>query len=309
MGQHMLRVAQRAAAALQSLELLQPGVLVERVAADDHKPRVSGRTSAGNLAVRLRTRSVAALRRVSWSLPSVSRRMYSTQFISNSSMRSSVMPRLGSTMCSQTCKGRAQRVFASLEGTRLSQTYRQAVSGLGGHASLDLRDEAASSQNSPADAPSTNPCPKAGHTKRSRPHANHARTDASDDHSHALDPIHPLEHWTTERERRRLIRGFAVLITRSGLGMLHRAGTGQGVGWAHLAQGGLAVEEGAVHACSDGVQKPDGCHGQVVLCRAGTFRPAVIGKRYSMLHLTETCAKGRQMLANCYNWSSMQQCV
>ena len=69
------------------------------------------------------------------------------------------------------------------------------------------------------------------------------------------------------------------------------AGLGREVCQAHLAQGGLAVEEGAVHACSDGVQKPDGCHGQVVLCRAGTFRPAVVGGGFhSKLHLTGVCA-------------------
>ena len=48
---------------------------------------------------------MAARRRVSLSLPSVSRRTYSTQFISNISSMSSRSRMFGMTMCSHTCGG------------------------------------------------------------------------------------------------------------------------------------------------------------------------------------------------------------
>mmetsp|Transcript_6351 Transcript_6351/g.25750 ORF Transcript_6351/g.25750 Transcript_6351/m.25750 type:complete len:204 (+) Transcript_6351:1435-2046(+) len=59
--------------------------------------------TSGNLAVSARTNSHAPRRRVSESLPSMSRRTYSTWLVSNSSSSSAVNVRLGITMDSHTC--------------------------------------------------------------------------------------------------------------------------------------------------------------------------------------------------------------
>ena len=61
-------------------------------------------TSVGKRSVSALTSSEAARRRVSESEPSVSRRTYSTQFISNISLSSGRMRRLGMTMLSHTCR-------------------------------------------------------------------------------------------------------------------------------------------------------------------------------------------------------------